>query len=129
MSDTISLIAKQSTAQSATTDMQIRQDTNKQIQKQFNSFDEKSVILSVENNSIEKQSATTKNLSEDNPLLNNVSRVSVYYDEKIGIPVVRFLDSKGNTVLQVPPEEYLKMKEQDKEKGSPKIPDIINKKV
>ncbi|MCX8069525.1 MAG: hypothetical protein N2738_03375 [Thermodesulfovibrionales bacterium] len=129
MSDSMSAIANQPVTTPSRTEAQVKQDINQQVAKQSKGFEERSVILSVENLSkdTKKVKDPTKD-SEEESIIKNVSKVTVSYD-KSGIAIVKFLDSKGNTVFQVPPEEYLRMKEQAEEKDDVKIPDIINKKV
>lgn len=131
MSDTMPIMKSQALNTSVRTDTQFQQDSNQKTTKESKGFEERSVILSVENLPKDKDAKKAKETPQDNEdelQLKNVSKVTVSYD-KSGIPIVKFLDSKGNTVFQVPPEEYLRMKEHAEEKDSVKIPDIVNKKV
>ncbi|MCX8028120.1 MAG: hypothetical protein N3A62_09765 [Thermodesulfovibrionales bacterium] len=109
---------------------QILKSTQENIKKPTNIFDERPVILTIEN--LQKpdkpESAGSQKESENLKIFRDVRTVSVSYSEQ-GLPVVKFLDSKGNTVLQIPPEEYLRLKEETKAKSGEKIPDIVNKKI
>ncbi|MFQ3573073.1 MAG: hypothetical protein SNJ53_00400 [Thermodesulfovibrionales bacterium] len=93
-------------------------------------FDERPVVLTIENPSKEKTDLSKQipKTPENEILLKDVKKVSLSYSDE-GFPIVKFLDSKGNTVLQVPPEEYLRLKEESKMKDGEKVPDIVNKKI
>jgi uncharacterized FlaG/YvyC family protein len=129
MSDMMPVVTKTNPI-NITTDAMARPDTNPQL-RQDKDTDQRAVILSVDASNIQKEAKKPQDLEkakEVESILKNVRTVSVSYD-KNGLPIVKFLDSKGNTVLQVPPEEYLRMKELAADEDSQKIPDIVNKKV
>jgi uncharacterized FlaG/YvyC family protein len=50
----------------------------------------------------------TSSLQDHPAALQTVKRAVFEHDELSGLSVVKFLDSKGNVVMQVPPENYLK---------------------
>ncbi len=131
MSDITSIAAKTTTPFNNPQDLPLKAENNTQF-KQNNDFEQKAVILSVDTSNIQRGEKRPVEKGQEQeikePLLKDVRTVSVSYD-KSGVPIVKFLDSKGNTVLQVPPEEYLRMKEKAAEEDSNKIPDIVNKKV
>lgn len=111
---------------------QVVKDVQDNLKKPTQKYDERPVILTIENLHKEKDGKTEKGdnvkESENMKMFKDVRTVSVSYSDE-GLPVVKFLDSKGNTVLQIPPEEYLRMKEESKTKDSEKIPDIVNKQI
>ncbi len=131
MSDMFPISAKTSPINTPA-EIAVKPDTNPQLRQDKNT-DQRAVILSVDTSNIQKeakkpQEAEKGKETEKDTLLKDVRTVSVSYD-KSGLPIVKFLDSKGNTVLQVPPEEYLRMKERASEEDKQQIPDIVNKKV
>lgn len=133
MSDMAPIIAKpnpvnpiQDTALRPETPTQPRQNQEQQQRSVILSIDMSN--LQMDQKKIAEKDKEQEILSKKEELLRDVKTVSVSY-ETSGIAVVKFLDSKGNTVLQVPPEEYLRMKEKAKEEDTLNIPDIVNKKV
>ena len=71
---------------------------------------ERANINSNNNNFSQKTTENEKtNNNNDN---NNVSQKSIQleFDKATGYPVIKFRDTKGNVVSQVPPEQFLKMR-------------------
>jgi len=61
---------------------------------------------SPENN----QESIDKNLPATNTAISQtIKRFEFVHDEQSGLSVVKFFDSKGNVIMQVPPEQYLKI--------------------
>lgn len=59
----------------------------------------------------EVQKAVQKRLVESAENISKVTKKIVFeYDKRTGDAVVKFMDTKGNVVTQVPPEQYLKLK-------------------
>lgn len=71
-----------------------------------------SVGAASENKTDNKNSTDKKELSKSSfALFKSTKSVVFEYNKKTGDSVVKFMDAKGNVVAQVPPEQYLKMKE------------------
>ena len=68
----------------------------------------------AENTSNDQTSSKSKDVSSNNQSNNNktplqtIKRFVFEHDDQSGLSVVKFMDSKGNVIFQVPPEQYLK---------------------
>ncbi|TAN45135.1 MAG: hypothetical protein EPN22_03830 [Nitrospirae bacterium] len=60
----------------------------------------------------EAEKAAQKKLIENAENISKAAKKVVFeYDKRTGDSVVKYMDAKGNVVTQVPPEQYLKLKE------------------
>jgi uncharacterized FlaG/YvyC family protein len=61
------------------------------------------------NTTTDKTPSKNRNVSSTNQAnLQSVKRFVFEHDNQSGLSVVKFMDSKGNVIFQVPPEQYLK---------------------
>jgi len=66
----------------------------------------------------DRTATKTRELPRGNPAaLQTIRQFVIEHDELTGLSVVKFMDRKGDVILQVPPEQYLKIVQMLKEFG------------
>lgn len=70
-------------------------------------------LVDVQNDTGRNESAIRSNSAR----LQTIKRAVFEHDDVSGLSIVKFMDSKGNVVMQVPPENYLKTVQLLKEFG------------
>lgn len=73
----------------------------------------KTAVRPVNNNESKANNPETSEKEDSNKKQTQkavIKRVQLEFDKATGYPVIRFRDTKGNVVSQVPPEQFLKMR-------------------